>query len=308
MGFMVDVAFIAPSEDPQLWLPLLQAALPEARWWVYPQLPNDVGYAVVANPPLGVLASLPKLVFVQSLWAGLDGLLKDPLLPKVPIARLVDPEMTREMAETALTCVLMAHRQVYRYQQAQRESRWQPLPQPQPAQRLVGVLGLGELGLAALQALKPQGFSLRGYSRSPKTLAGVQTFAQGQLEDFLQGLHIAVCLLPLTAQTKGLFNRHTLSLLAPGAVLINLARGAQVVEADVLEALDQGTLAHAYLDVFATEPLPAQHPFWQHPSVSLTPHIAAKTNPRTAALVVAQNLRRAQQGLEPLHLLKPEGY
>jgi glyoxylate/hydroxypyruvate reductase A len=299
----MEVAFVAPEEDPQRWLPGLRAALPAARFHVWPEIPApaSVEVALVAKPPAGALGAFPALKLIQSLWMGVDGLLADPTLPRgVPLARLVDPGMVAAMGETALARVLDWHRHLYRYRAQQRDGVWRPLPQLMAADRRVGLLGLGELGCHVAQRLLQHDFRVCGWSRRPKRIEGLECVSgPGGLEQLLSNCGALLCLLPLTPETRGILDARTLALLPRGACLINLARGAHLVEADLLAALDSGRLAHAYLDVFETEPLPPAHPFWRRPDISLTPHVAALTEPRTALPIVIRNLERARRGEAP---------
>lgn len=297
------IAFVAQEEDPQRWLPQLRAALPHDRFVAWPEIgdPAQVDIALVAKPPPGALAGLPRLKLVQSLWMGVDGLLADPTLPQaIPIARLIDPGMVAAMSETVLACVLDWHRFRYRYRAQQARCEWRPLPQYMAADRTVGLLGLGELGLDAAAKLRALGFNVCGWSRRPKRLEGITCFhGENGLADMLGRSGALVCLLPLTASTRGILSAGTLARLPEGACVVNLARGGHVVEADLLAALDSGRLAHAYLDVFAAEPLPADHPFWVHPAVTVTPHVAALTEPRTSLAKVVRNIERVRRGEPP---------
>ncbi len=296
------------------WHAALAAALPEARWLdlaaAHAQ-PESVVAAVVANPPPGSLQGLPRLALIQSLWAGVDRLLADPTLPaEVPIARMVDPAMSVAMAETALWAVLALHRGYFRYARLQREARWAPHGQRRADEFTVAVLGLGQLGTAVAQRLAQQGYRVVGWSARARALAGCQVReGEAALPSLFAEADAVVNLLPLTAATRGLFDARRLAWLRPEAGLVNLARGAHVVEADLLAALDAGRLRHAVLDVFATEPLPAGHPFWQHPRVTVLPHAAALTDPRSAARLAADNLRALTTGRPLAHLVdRRRGY
>lgn len=297
------VAFVSSEVEPERWLPRLARALPEMRFEAWPALddPASVEVALVAAPPPGVLGRFPNLRFIQSLWMGVDGLLADPTLPRgVPIARLIDPGMIAAMSETVLARVLDWHRHLYRYRAQQAAKHWKPLRQFMAADRTVGILGLGALGTDAAAKLVALGFRVCGWSRREKQLAGVEVFfgADG-LEVMLRRGEALVCLLPLTAQTRGILDARRLALLPEGGCVISVGRGAQLVEHDLLAALASGRLAHAYLDVFETEPLPADHAFWTHPNVSITPHVAALTEPRTALARVVANLERFARGERP---------
>ena len=305
----MEVAFVAPEENPQDWLPGLRAALPAARFHLWPQIPDPaaIDAALVAKPPAGSLARFPGLKLIQSLWLGVDGLLADPTLPRgVPVARLVDPGMVAAMGETVLARALDWHRHLYRYRTQQRARLWRPLRQRLASDRVVGLLGLGELGRQVAQRLLQLDFRVCGWSRRQKEIDRIECFSGAEGLDALAAKCGAlVCLLPLTAETRGILNARLFARLPEGACIVNVARGAHLVEADLLAALDSGRLAHAYLDVFETEPLPPQHPFWGHPGISLTPHVAALTEPRTALAVVIRNLERVQRGQAPEALVDP---
>ena len=286
-----------------VWQRALLAALPEANWLDLAAGradPAAVEAAVVANPLPGSLSGLPNLKLIQSLWAGVDRLLADATLPTdVPLARMVDPAMTAAMAETALWATLALHRGFFAYARRQREGRWQVHAQRRADEIRVSVLGRGQLGSEAARRIEQQGYRTRGWSlRDGAPLAPL-----------LAETDIVVNLLPLTSATRGLIDARFLAALPPQASVVNLARGGHVVEADLLAALDSGRLRHAVLDVFDTEPLPAGHAFWQHPRVTLLPHAAALTDPRSAAVIAAANLRAARDGLPLRHLVdRVKGY
>jgi glyoxylate/hydroxypyruvate reductase A len=233
---------------------------------------------------------------------GVDKLLVDPTLPRgVPLARLVDPGMVAAMSETVLVHVLDWHRHLYHYRLQQRGSTWRREEQRMASDRTVGLLGLGELGGDAARKLLALGFNVAGWSRRPKGLPGVQTFTD--LPAMLRITDALVCLLPLTPQTAGILNARTFATMRRGGCVINVARGGHLVTRDLLGAIDGGWLAHAYLDVFDPEPLPASDPLWQHPGVTITPHIAALTEPRTSVPKIAENVERVRRGETPANLV-----
>ena len=297
------ILFLSTTAKPERWLEPLGAALPGDEIVVYPEIgdPATIECAIVAVPPPGILTGLPNLRLIQSLWVGVESLLRDPTLPgDVPLARLVDPGMTETMTESVLLHVLNAHRDYEAYRAQQREGVWRQIQQVRAQDRRVGFLGLGELGAAAARTLVGLGFAVAGWSRRPKAIDGIETFSGADgLRPFLARTDILVCLLPLTAETRGIIDAATLAALPRGATLINLARGGHVVDDDLLAALDSGQLGRAVLDVFNVEPLPADHPYWTHPRVVVMPHIAAETDPATATSQVVENLRRLRAG-EPL--------
>jgi glyoxylate/hydroxypyruvate reductase A len=288
------------------WWPALGAALPGERLVrsVAEAGADTIDIALVANPPLGALQGLPQLRLIQSLWAGVDRLLADPSVPaEVPLARMVDPAMNAAMAETALWAVLSLHRGFFAYATRQRAAEWRAHAQRRAGEITVAVLGLGQMGRAAALTLARHGYRVLGWSTRPCTIEGIDTHAgDASLPQVLAAAQIVVNLLPLTPATRGLFNTSTFDRMPQGASLVNLARGAQVVEADLLTALERGQLRHAVLDVFVVEPLPAEHPFWSHRQVTVLPHVAAQTDPRTAAQIVARNVQalRGGQGLRAL--------
>jgi len=283
------------------WWPALQGALPGER------LLRDrselaagevIDVALVANPPPAALAGLSGLRLIQSLWAGVDKLLADRSIPAdVPLARMVDPAMNEAMAETALWAVLSVQREFFAYARQQREASWRQLPQRRADETKVSVLGLGQMGRTCALRLAGNRYRVTGWSRGETQIAGIHTVAGvAALMPALAEADIVVNLLPLTDLTRGLFNAQTFAQMRRGAALVNLARGAHVVEADLLAALASGQIGHAMLDVFASEPLPAAHPFWSHPSITVLPHVAALTDPRSAAVIVAANVAALRAG------------
>lgn len=269
--------------------------------------PSSVTAAVIGAVPSSGLDTYGKLQFIQSLWMGVDRLLTNPSVPRhVPIARMVDTGMPRSMAETVVAHVLALHRLFPQYQQQRNARVWQERYQPFAEDRVVGILGLGELGTASARALGPFGFRLIGWNRSGRDVPGVDVCT---LEDTLQQSDILVNLLPLTNETQDLLCARTFSMMKAGSSIVNVARGDHIVDEDLLAALDSGRLSHAILDVFRTEPLPSNHPFWNHPKVTITPHIAAESDPRACLGVIVENLRRVAEGELPNHLVdRNRGY
>jgi glyoxylate/hydroxypyruvate reductase A len=302
MGLLLIAADFVPAER-ERWMAALAEALPDEQW-VFAGEDFDraaVEIAIVANPAPGSLQGLPSLKLIQSLWAGVDRLLLDPTLPpEVPITRLVDPAMNEAMAETALWAVLSLHRGFFDYARQQQELVWSQALQRRADEVGVLVLGLGQMGGTVAKRLAFNGYRVTGWNRHAVQLPGV-TCRHGEdaLDELLAKAEVVVNLLPLTPATRGLFNADRFKAMRPGASLVNLARGAHVVEADLLAALDSGRLRHAVLDVFTQEPLPAEHPLWRHPKVSLLPHVAALTDPRSAAVIAAKNVRALREA-QPL--------
>lgn len=277
--------------------------------------PAEVHYALVWKPPAGLLAGLPNLRTIFSLGAGVDHILADETLPDAPLARIVDPDLTMRMTEWVVLQVLFHHRQTFGYMRQQAERHWDEIKQPAAADVRVGVMGLGVLGRDACAVIARLGFDTAGWSRSPQEVAGVTCFhGRDGFDAFLARTDILVSLLPLTEETRGLIDHKLLAKLPRdgalgGAVLINAGRGGQQVAADVLAALDDGTLVGASLDVFETEPLPQDSPFWGHPKVLVYPHVAAVSDANALTRLILRQIERVEAGLPPEHLVDRErGY
>jgi glyoxylate/hydroxypyruvate reductase A len=275
-----------------------------------------VHYVASWKHPPGSLAGLPNLAAIFSLGAGVDHLMTDERLPDVPIARVVDPDLTTRMSEYIVLHCLMFLRQQRRYDAQQRAAGWED-DRNQPAARSVrvGIMGLGELGLDAVRKLRVMGFDVAGWSRSPKTIEGLATFSgEDGMAAFLARTDILVSLLPLTPETRGVIDAKLLAGLAQdgrlgGPFLINAGRGGLQLEADILAALDAGTLRAATLDVFESEPLPADSPLWSHPAVTVTPHNAAMSEPEAIVTLIAAQIRRLEAGEALEHVVDPgRGY
>jgi glyoxylate/hydroxypyruvate reductase A len=295
------------------WKPQLARLMPELEVRIWPEIgdPADIDYALVWRPEPGFLASLPNLKLILSLGAGVDHILTDPHLHGgVPIVRLVDPYMTDAMSEYVVLQVLRLHRQDFDYRCQQERRIWLELDQKNAAKRAVGILGFGELGQDAARKLQGLGFDVALWGRRQRTAEGLLGYAGSTgLSALLDRSEILVCLLPLTAETEGILNASTFAMMPKGAALINAARGGHLVEEDLLAALASGRLSAAVLDVFRDEPLPAHHPFWHHPRIVVTPHVAAATHPPTAAPIILDNIRRLEAGLPLLNQVDPaRGY
>jgi glyoxylate/hydroxypyruvate reductase A len=296
------LVFYSRTDDPAPWREALTAAVPGLDFRVWPDVgdPATVDCTLVWKPPPGWHCQFPALRAILSLGAGVDALLEDPELPPgVPITRMVDAGMGRQMAEYAAYGVMHFHRRMQEYARLQRERSWQPVEPVMARDFPVGIMGLGVLGRQAADLLVAMGYPTHAWSRSDKSVPGVTAHVgRTALPGFLAAVRILVNFLPLTAETRGLIAAPLLAQLRPGSYLVNLARGGHVVEADVLAALDSGQLGGAMLDVFEQEPLPADNPLWHHPRVVITPHIAAVTLASDAAAQVTENLRRIADGLE----------
>ena len=264
--------------------------------------PDEIHYAAVWKPAPGELAAFPNLRVIFNLGAGVDALMADTSLPRVPLVRVAVGDLTSRMTEYVVLHVLMHHRQELYLRACQREKLWAPKVQWPAGAISVGIMGLGTLGTSAAEALRQLGFRVCGWSRSTKQIDGVECFhGNAEIDAFLQATDILVCLLPLTPDTRHILDRGLFARLNPtsplGApVLINAGRGGLQNEADILACLDDGTLGGASLDVYATEPLPADSPFWTHPRVVLTPHNAADTDADEISKYVARQIERFEAG------------
>ncbi len=299
----VNVLFASTKEKPEFWLPLLKKALPRERFFAWPEANGGaIDVAVVATHPQGAFAGLQRLKLIQSMWMGVENIIGDPDLPRgVPVARLIDPGMVAAMGETVIAAVLDWHRHFWCYRQFQQERVWKRRRQFLASDRTVGILGLGELGGSIAAKLRALNFTVAGWSRRPKKLEGVH--CSTDLDEVLSRSDAVVCLLPLTPQTQGILNKDRIGRIRKDGCLINVARGGHLVTADLLAALESGHLAHAYLDVFETEPLPTDSPLWSHPGITLTPHIAALTEPRTSVGKIVENIERIRRGEAPHNLV-----
>jgi len=285
-----------------LWADPLRELLPDATIVVNGQdafAPDAIDYLVTFRPAPRLAKSLSNLKVTFSLGAGVDGILDDPDYPRhIPLVRFVDHTLSREMAQYVVMHVLIHHRTQRYFDAAQAVNRWrQHLPERRTEDTRVGILGLGAIGTMCAERLRDLDFPMTGWSRTRKDVPGVESFAgAGELAPFLAHTDILVCLLPLTAETRGILNAKTFALLPKGAFVINAARGGHLIEDDLVAAIDSGHLAGATLDVFQTEPLPQSSVLWNHPKITVTPHIAAITDPRAAASAVAAGIAAHQRG------------
>lgn len=302
---------------PDHWIHALREVAPD-RTVVLPDDDfdrSDVRYALVWKPEAGYLKTFPKLEVIFSLGAGVDHLTTDPDLPDLPVARIVDPDLTGRMTEWVVLNVLLHHRRHAHYAAAQAAGAWQPLRQWAASAVRVGIMGLGELGSDAARALLALGFRVNGWSRTEKRMGGVSCFhgADG-LVPFLTRTDILVSLLPLTPETENLIDRTVIDALAKdgplgGPVILNAGRGRSLVEAELLDALIDGRLKGASLDVFATEPLPPESPLWRAPNLFMTPHVAAESDPVALSRYVVGEIAAYEAGRPLRHLVnRNKGY
>jgi glyoxylate/hydroxypyruvate reductase A len=305
--------FSSRLDDPEAWSKALKSEMPELDVRISPELgnPADIETALVWKAPPGELASLPNLKLITNLGAGVDPILADATIPPhIPVARLGDEVMAQMMAQFVTFAVLRHHRDIARYVRQQRLSRWEYVLPRACYDCPVGIMGIGLLGGAAARMLAGIGFPVAGWGRSPRTIDGVETFhGAAGLAPFLARTEILVCLLPLTPDTRYIVNRDVLYQLPRGAKLVNCGRGGTVDEAALLAALQDGQIAEATLDVFETEPLPPDHPFWAMDQVLVLPHTASIAVPEIAARDVVANIHRLRAGETLLNIVdRARGY
>jgi len=308
----MQVHYYGDEQRGQLWREAVSRALPGVEFvsWSDDIDPAAVRTLVAWTLPEDVITSLCNLEILFSVGAGVDQLDLGRFPPQVSVVRMIEPGITDTMADYVSMAVLALHRDLPFHIAEQRAGRWSWRDVPPARQRSVGVMGLGELGRAALAALAPHGFRLCGWSRSAHEIERVDCFAgEAGLAPFLARCEILVCLLPLTDATRHILNRTTFAAMPRGARLVNVARGGHLAQDDLLAALDSGQISAAVLDVVDPEPLPQGHPFYTHPSILMTPHVAGITRSDSAVVSLIDNLRRLMQGQSPVGIVdRSQGY
>lgn len=281
------------------WARLFAERMPEIDFRIWPDTgdPAAVRYLAAWQPPADVMRTFPNLEILFSVGAGVDQFDFASLPAGLPVVRMIEDGLTGGMVEYVTLSVLALHRDFPRYREQQQTRRWEALRVYPASARRVGVMGLGVLGQAVLAQLARFGFALSGWGRSPRRIEGVECHAGMEaLPGFLAGCDILVCLLPLTSQTRGILDRRLFDALPRGAGIVNVGRGQHLVAEDLVAALESGQISAAMLDVADPEPPPPDHPFWSHPRIWLTPHVASMTQPETAVEAVIANLRRHARG------------
>lgn len=305
----IHALFMSDSEKGFLrWKEELSGIAPflTLHYWKDDPNPESIEIALAWRPNAGIFPKLTNLKLIQSLGMGVDHLFKCRDLPNnIPISRIIDPDMSRQMAEYVLYGALTAFRNFQKYRIFQESSTWETLPRHFHNEFKITILGFGELGKAVANRLLKNGFSnIHAWAKSPKTMDNITTYVgEAEFSASLMDANLLICLLPLTSKTKNILNADTFQNLSEGAYLINPARGEHLVEKDLLQALDSGKLSGALLDVFREEPLPRNHPFWLQENLTLTPHVAASTNPRTARDQVVENIMRIVTGKAARNLI-----
>ncbi len=306
----MSLAIISPGRDPKVWIDALRTADPDLEIQVYPDIPSPekVEMALLWQHPAGYLKTFPNLKLISSLGAGVDHILSDSAVPEdMPIVRIVDEKLTWSMTNYVIMGVLNFHRQLTRFQADQKRKVWD-MTNPEIAVR-IGVMGVGALGGDVLDKLNYMGFEVAGFGFSEKTDFPYPYFSKNHLEQFLDQINVLVCLLPLTPETEGILNADLFGKCKPGTFLINVARGKHLMEDDLIPAIEAGQLSGALLDVYRTEPLPKEHPFWEESRIQITPHIASVTNPQAAAPQIVENFRRLKAQQPLLNLVnRAKGY
>lgn len=301
---IMQILFIAGQNDEERlrykdfvsrWLVAFHNYSPELKIAVYPDDdfdPDNIEIVLIWKHPYGLLNKFKNLKAIQVMAAGVDHALGDKELPNVPIARIVDPDMAKDLAQYAAAYALKIIKRVDHWQKMQEQHQWAKQPPFNFSQLTIGVMGLGAMGQAAATMLANLDLQVIGWSRSSKRIKNVECYAgNNELGLFLSRTDILICMLPLTEATRNILNLQLFKQLKPKAYIMNLGRGGHLIEEDLLFALENGILSGAILDVFRVEPLPADHPFWSHPLITVTPHIASMSNPDTAIAQVVTNIR-----------------
>lgn len=292
----MSILLISPQRDPRVWVESLKRFDPDLDLVVYPEEhdPEEIDYAITWNHPPGIFKYYPNLKVIASMGAGVDHIMKDPGIPdNVKITRVVDEQLSEDMS-TFIMALVLEHMRNISFHHCSKS--WEPRTYLRTGDVKIGIMGLGVLGKAAADLFLKSGFEVSGWSANSKKIKGVHTYSgEKGLEMFLANTSVLVCLLPLTPQTENILNRELFEKLPRNAYLINVARGQHLVEQDLLEMVDNGHLSGASLDVFRTEPLPEEHPFWTHPKVSITPHIASVTHPGSVVPQLMENYYRMKQ-------------
>ncbi len=293
----MHITFFSKDAKPEPWVNALRQHLPEAHVDAWAPGAQPADYAVVWAPPQDFLDAQPRLKGIFNIGAGVDALMQLRLPAGVPVVRLDDAGMSVQMAEYVCHAVIRYFRELDLYAEEATQASWAFRRPRVRADFRVGVMGLGVLGQRVARALRGFEFPVQGWSRTPRQVEGITCHAGADgMGAFLAGSQVLVNLLPLTPDTENILNRDTLAQLRPGAYVINVARGAHLVDADLLALLDSGHLAGATLDVFRTEPLPAEHPFWQHRCITVTPHTSARTLRDESVAQIAGKIRALQRG------------
>jgi len=309
----MSLLILSPTRETDSWVQAIAEVDAGIPVYIYPEKVDskEIEFVLAWNHPYGSFKNYPNLKCISSMGAGVDYLLKDPALPEnVSLTRVVDPELSKTMFEFILAMLLNQMRGLTRFKRYQMTAEWKPKRYQRIEDVRVGIMGLGEIGSYVAERLINLGFKVSGWAQSEKPNSKEEVFiGMEQLKSFMSSCDFLVCLLPSTPNTQGLLNKETLQFLPKGAKLINVARGDILIDQDLIDLMDSGHLEAASLDVFRQEPLPAKHPFWKHPKIDITPHVASLTNPKTVAPQIVENYWRMKKGKPLLHeVFREKGY
>jgi glyoxylate/hydroxypyruvate reductase len=309
----MSIVIITQGKDVSEWISALKEQRPDLNVQLHPDVKNknEIEFVLAWGHPIGSFKEYPNLKVISSMGAGVDHILRDPELPKsVTITKLEDPHLTRDMGIFVVALVLNHLTNLTAYKLNEQQQLWNRTGYLTTDNVTVGVMGVGALGAHVAAQLVKLGFSVNGWSRTSKDISQVQMFTgEKGMEPFLASSDILICLLPLTSETENILNKDTFEKLPENAFVINVARGHHLVDADLIEMIDNGHLSGASLDVFREEPLPAEHPFWNHPKINVTPHTASVTDPASAVLQVLENYDLLQNRKPLKNIVSPElGY
>ncbi len=300
MALLIFNSLIGKKED---WAKLINTSLPELEIREWPEIgdPKDIEYLIIGRPTLEELPTLPNLKLMLTMLAGVEGIINNPACPNgIPLVKGEPESGDPSLTEYAITHVLRHHRNLQAYLNYQRQRCWQPIDQKEPCEQRVGILGYGTMSKPIVKALIDMKFDVAAWARTPKKSAPTKIFSgRVEFDYFLKRTDIMVCLLPLTIQTEGILNSETFSKMPKGASIINLGRGRHVINDDLIAALDSGQLSAATLDVTEPEPLPNDSPLWNHPNVTILPHVARRPPVIQIAAIFIENIRRFNEN-EPL--------
>lgn len=306
----MNIAIIAPGRDVSIWKEIIEKDNDNIKVEIYPDIleTEKIEMLMLWQHPSGIVKKFRNVKFISSMGAGVDHILRDTTISKdLPITRIKDEKLTFSMTNYVVMGVLNYHRRLQHFQENKKNKIWD-MSQPELDVK-VGVMGVGELGGDVLDKLAYMGFEVTGYGNSPKQDFSFPYYYGEDLTLFLKKVNVVVCLLPLTPETEGFMDSEFFQSCQRGTYIINAARGRHLVEKDLLEALNSGQISGALLDVYSEEPLSKEHPFWEHPLITMTPHIASVTNPEAAAPQIAENCQRHMEG-KPLNNLidRKKGY
>ncbi|TKB98942.1 2-hydroxyacid dehydrogenase [Pedobacter cryophilus] len=309
----MSIAIIFNHKDPKHWATALQAHLPETLVEIYPNIKDkeSVEFVLCWKPDADVLANFPNVKVIQSVGAAIDHITKkQEIKENQTVCRIVDENLSHDMFEFLLTTILVQLKNIPLYSQQKEHKLWQPKTYKNIANTHISILGIGEIGADVAKKLAIIGFTVKGWSGSKKDITGVDCYAgAAEMDSCLKNTDVLINLLPATIQTENIINKSLLMKLNKGGFLINVGRGEHLVEQDLMELLNTEHLSGAFLDVFRTEPLPSDHPFWAHPKIQITPHIASITNIESAVLLVVKNYKNLLNGLPLKHTVSlTKGY